>query len=393
MRPCEEYRVILLKNADVYAPEALGHCDVLVAGEHINTIGASISAPPSDWDVETLDLEGAILVPGLIDAHTHLTGGGGEGGARTRVPALQLTELTLHGVTTAIGLLGTDTVTRSIAENLAVARGLDELGLTALCYTGGYDVPPVTLTGSVRQDIVHIDRIVAAGEIAISDHRSSQPTFEEILRIAADCHVAGMMTGKAGLLHLHLGDGRRGLDFLRRARDEAELPLRVFHPTHVNRNPELFEEALTWGASGGYVDVTAFPDDDDDIAVPAHTALLRWHEAGLPWERITLSSDGGGCIPTFNEVGELQHMDVGTSATLLQTVRRLVAAGVPLADALQPVTSSVASLFRLHSKGGIATGRSADLAVLNSDLTVRHVLSRGRWLVRDGSPIIRGLFE
>lgn len=385
--------MILLKNADVYAPSALGRRDVLVAGTQVHNTSAQLSAPPSDWGAETLDLEGALLIPGLIDAHTHLTGGGGEGGARTRVPALKLTELTLHGVTTAIGLLGTDTVTRSIAENLAVARGLDELGLTALCYTGGYDVPPVTLTGSVRHDIVHIDRIVAAGEIAISDHRSSQPTFEEILRIASDCHVAGMMTGKAGLLHLHLGDGRRGLDFLRRARDEAELPLRVFHPTHVNRNPDLFEEALAWGAAGGFVDVTAFPDDDDDIAVPAHIALQRWHEAGLPWERITLSSDGGGCIPTFNDVGELQHMDIGTSATLLQTVRRLVDAGIALEDALKPVTSSVAGLFRLHGKGVIEAGASADLVVLNADLTVRHVLARGQWLVRDGSPVVRGLFE
>ena len=69
----------------------------------------------------------------------------------------------------------------------------------------------------MRGDLVLLEPLLGIGELAISDHRSSQPTFDEILRLAADAHVAGLMTGKAGMLHLHLGDGPRGLDFVRRA--------------------------------------------------------------------------------------------------------------------------------------------------------------------------------
>lgn len=385
--------MLLLRDAEVYAPEPLGRRDLLLAGGQIVAIAPSLDGLPATYGAEVLDCAGAPVCPGLVDAHTHLSGGGGEGGAHTRVPALQLTQLTKHGVTTAIGLLGTDTVTRTPAELLAVARGLDHLGITALCYTGGYDVPPVTLTGSVRGDLVHIDRMVACGEVAISDHRSSQPTFDELVRLAADCHVAGMMTGKAGLLHLHLGDGPRGLSMLRRALAETELPARVFHPTHCNRNPDLWAEALDWGRAGGYADVTCFPPDDDDIALPAERCVRDWIAAGLPLARLTFSSDGGGCLPTFDASGVMLRMDIGSPVGLLDTVRALVSHGVPLGDALTPVTRSVAELFRLRGKGALALGADADVLVLTPDHRVAHVVARGRWLVRDGTPVKRGPFE
>src|SRR5205085_7564452 len=134
-----------------------------------------------------------------------------------------------------VGLLGTDGATRTIRDLVGRTLGLREEGISAWCYTGNYQVPVQTLTGSVRDDIVFIDPIIGVGELAISDHRSSQPTLDELLRVASDVHVAGMMSGKAGVLHLHLGDGPRGLELVRRALDGSELPPRVFHPTHVNR--------------------------------------------------------------------------------------------------------------------------------------------------------------
>ncbi|MDP2312596.1 MAG: beta-aspartyl-peptidase [Pseudomonadota bacterium] len=391
--------MILLRNAEVHSPEPLGRHDVLVGGGRILAMAPHLAAPPWDnapgWDIEVLDLDGAPLVPGLVDAHTHLTGGGGEGGARTKVPPVALTAFTRAGVTTAIGLLGTDGTTRSIAELLAAARGLDELGLTALCYTGGYEVPPVTLTGSVRGDLVHVDRIVAVGELALSDHRSSQPTYDELVRIAADAHVAGLMTGKAGLVHLHLGDGPRGLALVRRALNETELPARVFHPTHTNRNRRLWEEAKALGEAfaprGLHVDVSAFESDGD--APSGGQALAEWVGAGLDPARLTLSSDGGGCLPTFDRDGALLHMDVGSSDTLLVAVREAVVLGVPFNLALATCTANVARLFRLARKGRIAVGADADLVVLTPDLHVRDVIAGGRWMVRGGVPEVRGPFE
>lgn len=387
--------MLLFRNATVFAPEPLGRSDVLVGGGTVLAVAPELAPPPGGWPCEVVDLDGALLVPGLVDAHTHLTGGGGEGGARTKVPPVPLTSFTLAGVTTAIGLLGTDGTTRSIAELLAAARALDELGLTALCYTGGYEVPPVTLTGSVRGDLVHVDRLVAVGELALSDHRSSQPTWDELVRVAADAHVAGLMTGKAGLLHLHLGDGARGLALVRRALTETELPARVFHPTHTNRNRRLWEEAKAlgaeFGARGLHVDVSAFDADGD--APSGGQAIAEWVAAGLDPARLTLSSDGGGCLPTFDRDGTLVHMDVGASSALLVALREAVASGVPFEIALATCTSNVARLFRLPNKGRVAVGADADLVVLSPDLRVTDVLAGGGWMVRAGVPVVRGLFE
>jgi beta-aspartyl-dipeptidase (metallo-type) len=381
----------LLRDAELYAPAPAGRCDLLLAGGRVAAIGRSLPVPPVGWPVEEVALDGAPVCPGLVDVHAHLDGGGGEGGAHTRVPALQLTQLTRAGVTTAVGLLGTDSTTRSIRSLLATARGLARYGITALCYTGAYRVPPDTLLGSVREDIALVDRIVAVGELAISDHRSSQPTLEELLRVGADAHVAGLMTGKAGLVHLHLGDGERGLDLVRSALDRSELPPRTWHPTHVNRNRRLWAEAQEIVARGVTVDLTAFPDEEG--APTTAEDLAAWVKAGLPLDRLTMSSDGGGCLPTFGADGQLCHMDVGSPDTLLHAVRGAVALGVDLDRALRPVTETPARLFRLHGKGRIAAGADADLLVLNADLTVRHVLAAGRFLVRDGAPVVRGLFE
>ena len=382
--------MILLKNAQVYAPELLGVQDVLIGGGKIVAMGQKLDAP-ANWPIEVLDLQGQALIPGLIDGHTHLAGGGGEAGAATRVPSVQLTHLTRAGVTTAIGLLGTDARTRTIAELLACARGLGELGFNALCYTGSYEVPPTTLTGSVRGDIVHIDRIVACGELALSDHRSSQPTFDELVKIAADCHVAGMMTGKAGLLHLHMGDGKRGLSLIQRALDETELPARTFHPTHVNRQKWLWQDAKALAQRGCTVDATAFPADDESLS--AAQAMADWLDSGMPRERLTVSSDGGGCLPTFDGDGVLLHMDVGRSAAILEEIQLLVQQGRALEDLLPFVTRNVARLFRLPHKGHIAPGADADLVVLSAKGEVRHVWIAGQSFVRDGLALRRGLFE
>jgi beta-aspartyl-dipeptidase (metallo-type) len=381
----------MLRHAKVFAPEPLGVRDVLVAGGRIAAIGHHLPAVPTELLTEELDLEGGMLIPGLLDIHTHLTGGGGEGGAHTRVPSPLLSDFTRAGVTTAVGLLGTDGSTRTIAELLACARGLETLGLTTYCYTGAYEVPPPTLTSSVRGDIVHVDRIIAVGEVAISDHRSSQPTFDELVRIAADAHVAGMMTGKAGLLHLHMGDGRRGLSLVRRALEETEIPARVFHPTHVNRNFALWEEAKTLTASGCSIDVTAFPPDEH--GPPAATALAEYLAAGLDPSKLTLSSDGGGCLPTFDAHGTLEHMDVGKSFALLEAIRDARELGAPLPQLLATCTSNAADLFRLHDKGRIQVGKHADLVVIDDRMQALHTMARGRWMVRDGKALVRGLFE
>ena len=385
--------LLLLRNAQVHAPEPLGLQHLLLGGGRILWMGATLSELPATLAVQTIDLEGRRLIPGLIDAHVHVTGGGGEAGFRTRVPPLGVSRFTRAGITTVVGLLGTDDVTRGPGDLLAAVYALREEGLTALAFTGGYHVPPRTLTGSVRGDLVFIEALIGIGEVAISDHRSSQPTFDELLRLAADAHVAGLMTGKAGVLHLHLGDGVRGLELVRRALDESELPPRVFHPTHVNRRKALFDEALELAGRGCTIDLTAFPVEEGEDAWSAADALMRYLDNGAPSERITISSDAGGCLPVFDAEGHVCRMGVGESGALLETLHELLHRGVPLERALPAFTSNPARLLRLPAKGRIWTGADADLVALDAAGAAHDVIAGGVVHVRGGHIEQRGTFE
>ena len=156
----------LLTNCRIYSPVNLGLRHILIGGSTILWIGTRVPELDSSLDVIVTNMDGLIVMPGLIDGHAHLTGGGGESGFSSRVPVMPLSAFTRAGVTTAIGVLGTDDVVRTTGSLVAQARSLCEQGLTAYCHTGGYHVPLMTLTGSVREDIVHIDRIIGVGEVA-----------------------------------------------------------------------------------------------------------------------------------------------------------------------------------------------------------------------------------
>ncbi|WP_454259066.1 beta-aspartyl-peptidase [Pseudoxanthomonas mexicana] len=383
----------LIRNAEVYAPESLGRRDLLLGGGKVLWIGTDAPDLPAAFGAQVLDLGGRRLLPGLIDGHVHVTGGGGEAGFASRVPAPTLSRYTRSGVTTVVGLLGTDDVARGTRELVAHVNALREEGLSAWGYAGGYHLPPATLTGSVRADLVFIDCLIGVGELAISDHRSSQPTLDELLRIASEAHVAGLMTGKAGIVHLHLGDGSRGLDLVRRALDQSELPPRVFNPTHVNRRKALFEEAIALARRGCSIDITAFPVDEGEDAWSAADALVRYLDSGAPRDRVTVSSDAGGCLPCFDAQGRVCSMDVGHSGALVDTLRELLARGIALQDVLPAFTSNVAGLLRLPGKGRIAVGADADLVALDASGAVTDVFAGGRPHLRDGAVLRRGTFE
>ena len=367
----------VLRNAQVYAPQSLGLKDVFIAGSKIIGVvdaGCDFELPDGVEVVEH-DVLGRQLLPGLVDCHAHITGGGGEDGASTKVAAPLAETYFAAGVTSVVGLLGTDDITRSTEELLAGVRALREEGLSAWCWTGGYHYPLTTLTGSPREDIVHIDAVIGVGELAISDHRSSQLTLDEVLRTASDCHVGGLIARKAGVLHLHLGDGKRGLDLIRQALEQSELPARVFHPTHVNRQRALFDDALELAKLGCHIDVTAFPIEDGDGALSAADAVSEYLASDLPGDLISVSSDGGGCLPVFDEQGRMVKYDVGTSASLLEALNELTSSGVALECALPAFTSNPAEHLRLDGKGRIAVGYDADLVVLEGDGSVASVFT------------------
>jgi beta-aspartyl-dipeptidase (metallo-type) len=274
---------------------------------------------------------------------------------------------------------------------VACALGMRRLGLSAFCYTGSYRYPVPTLTGSVRDDIVFVEPIIGVGELAISDHRSSQLTLAEFLRVASDSYTAGLMSAKAGVLHIHMGDGERGFDLIEQALATTEIPSRVYHPTHVNRRRELFQDAMRLSDAGVTVDVTAFPDADGGLL--ASEAIDGWIRAGKDLSRLTCSSDGGGCLPIFDADGEMLQMDVGRSDVLGRTLMELLAMGHALEHILPVFTRNVARVIRMPSKGRLVAGADADLVALEPSGKIKHVMCGGRWVVRDEVVLSRGVFE
>lgn len=386
----------LLKNAHVIAPEDLGVKDILVAGEKIAMIGEGLSLP-AIYDCEVVDCEGNYVVPGFIDSHVHLIGGGGEGGYATRTPEIQLTDITTSGVTTVLGLLGTDGVTRHVTSLLAKARGLEDEGITAYIYSGSYEIPTPTITGSVRNDIILIDKVIGTGEIAMCDHRSSQSPKEAYQQITAEARVGGMLSGKAGVVNMHLGDGEDGLKMLYEITKNGEIPKTQIIPTHVNRNKRLFKEAIEWAKQGGIMDVTSSvsPESGSSHSVKSSEAVKQALEAGVNIENITMSSDGNGSMPIFDEAGNNIGVGVASQISILNEFRDMMQKeNIAITDAIKIITSNIAKFTKLYPrKGCLANNSDADILVLDKDLQLQHVWARGTHMVENGKPIVFGTFE
>ncbi len=373
-----------IQNIDVYAPQHLGKKDVLTIHDKIVKIADADTMQLTGIfpEAEIIDGTDRILTPGFIDCHVHVLGGGGEGGFANRTPEATMEGLTKFGVTTVVGCLGTDGIGRDMCALVAKTKGLNEQGMTAYCYTGSYQVPVRTLTDSLTKDIMMIQEIIGTGEIAISDHRSSQPTFEEFARVAADTRLGGVLSGKAGIINVHLGDSPRCMDLIEQVIDETEIPASQFLPTHINRNEMLFRKAITYALKGGAVDFTGNEDIDyweticDEVRVC--NGMKRMLDAGVNPNRITISSDGQGSLPIYNKQGEFLGMGVGQSSCLLKEVKECVErTDIPLEIALSTITSNPAEILNLKGKGKIEEGYDADLCILDQSLQVMEVIAKG----------------
>lgn len=371
----------LIEGAEIHSPAPLGQQDLLVADGRIAWLGKGLTVPP-DWPLVRVDGRGRYLVPGLVDPLAHITGGGGEGGFAFRTPELAAGEALRAGVTTLVAALGTDSLTRTPAQALGKVREFRAAGVSAYMYTGSYHLPVKTLTGRVESDIMLIPEVLGVGELAISDHRSSAPTHDELARLVSEARVAGLLAGKSGVSFFHVGDGRGALAPLRALRDGTDIPLRQLYPTHCNRNPWLFAEAIDWGRAGGWIDLTtsSFPellDDGEQLAAEALVALLA---AGVPADRISFSSDANASLPRFDGEGRLVEMRCGQIASLWQECVRACGLGVSLEVALGVVTTNPARALGLAGKGVIGVGQDADLLLIAPEyLAIERVMSGGQW--------------
>ncbi|MDD4803387.1 MAG: beta-aspartyl-peptidase [Syntrophomonas sp.] len=371
----------LLKNGHCFAPADMGKKDILVVNDKICAVKDKIM-PDKLWDIEVIDCDGCIVCPGIIDQHVHITGGGGEQGPISRIPEIMFSEIVTAGVTTVVGVLGFDSITRSIAGLLAKARGLEAEGITTYIYTGSYASPTETLTGRVLTDLALIDKIIGVGEVAIADYRSNHPSLQDLRTLASEANAGGMLGGKAGVLHLHVGDGQEGLKPLLRLINESDFSNDMFVPTHINRNETLFEQGIELLKRGGNMDLTA--GETTGYSVAKSLSILS--QRGIGFERVTVSSDGNGSCP--DGISKINQV-------LKDLIESIVKNGFNFADVIPIATLNPAKVLKLYpQKGCVRSGSDADILILKKeDMSIYRLLVKGEIAVIDKKAIKKGRYE
>ncbi|NVJ93476.1 MAG: beta-aspartyl-peptidase [Methylocystaceae bacterium] len=386
---------ILIKNSTVYTPFSLGVVDVFIANGKIAQIGKDLD-PKGIEPLSVIDAKGKILVPGFVDGHVHLIGGGGEGGFTTRTPEVILSDLIKAGVTTVVGLMGTDSSTRHIETLLAKTYALRMEGISAYMFTGAYAYPSPTLTNSIKNDITFLDPVIGL-KTAIADHRAPHVSLQELKRITMEARIGGMQSAKVGRVVVHLGGGEDGFPFLEEIIKTSEIPRTQFIPTHVNRKQFMMDQAYEWMIAGGYIDLTAGinPDLGAKGGIKVSKAIAHCIQQSLPLERFSVSSDGNGSSPRFSDNGELIGLTVSGFKCLLNELKDThLTEKIPLDKALIPFTTAPAKMLGLDkSKGEIAVGKDADCLLLNQDLNITDVLAQGEIMMQAGTVQKYGTFE
>lgn len=369
--PIEMFTII--ENGEVYSPALLGKKSVLLVDDKIGKIGdvdiRAVEALGVEYDV--VDAKGCVVTPGFIDPHEHLLGGSGEEGFATQTPEITISEIVTAGITTVVGCLGADTTMKTLAGLLAKVKALKEEGLSAFMWTGGYTVPPTTITSSVRDDIMFIDEVIGAGEIAIADERSTEPTDLEVARLAHDAFIGGMLSKKAGRVHFHVGASEVRLQLLRDLIEKHDVRPDWLYPTHINRTDQLMREAIDLARQGCFVDIDTV---DEDLP-----QKLRFYiENDGPPERLTLSSDAS----------------VSGPGNLYEQFRVCVAdEKFNLGLILPMLTANTAEALKLPLMGKLNVGKMGDLLIMDkSSLEIREVFSSGKRLVKNGKLTVAEAF-
>jgi beta-aspartyl-dipeptidase (metallo-type) len=365
----------LIENGDVYAPEPQGRRSVLLVDGRIGKVGAVDRRALDSLGVEhdVVDATGCVVTPGIIDPHEHLLGGSGERGFSTQTPEIWLSEIVTAGITSVVGCLGVDTTMKTLPGLLAKVKALREEGIGAWMWTGGYNVPPTCILESVRDDILFVEEVIGCGEVAIADERATDPSPRELARLVHDAHVGGMLSGKAGVTHFHVGEGKRRLQCLRELLDERVFQVNAqwLYATHIDRSEALMCEAIDLARQGATVDL-------DTTEERLGEWLRRYFDGGGDPARLTVSSDAAVSSPrTLYE----------------QLCKAVVEHRFPLERVLPLATENTARVLGLDRKGRVEVGRDGDLLLLRrGSLEIVEVFARGRRMVKDGALAVRERF-
>lgn len=389
--------MIVIKNGEVYSPERIGKKNIVLEGTRIEGIYDEINIPNDFINIDEIDAEGKLILPGFIDSHVHITGGGGEDGFSSRTPEIQLSTIIKAGITTIVGCLGADSVCRNMTDLLAKAYALEEEGVTTYIYTGSYEVPVKSLTDSLDKDIILIEKIIGVGEVAVADNRSSQPTYDEFVRTVAKSRIGGLISGKAGVVNVHVGNSKEGIEYIFNMIRHTDIPITQVIPTHMNRSKRLLMSGVELGKLDGIIDLTTSCDRDcmADDELTASEALKMLLDNDVNIENIQFTSDAQGSLPTFDQKGRLIKTSIGSVESLYDEVRNAISnQGIKLEEAIKVITSNVAEHLKFKKKGRLAKDYDADLVIIDKNsMEITDVIAKGKVAMRNGKVLMKGAYE
>jgi len=388
----------LLKNArilgDAGVPKSIPQ-DVLLAGEKIAAIGERLEY--GNIPVWVIDLEGRLLSPGYVDGHVHFIGAAGDEGYSSKTPEIFMSHFMRGGVTTAVGCLGFGTGCESVEQLYVKAQTLRGEGLSTYIYTGSFKVPPPSITGSVVSDIAMLPWVVGV-KTAIADGCSWRPTADEFARIACSAWLAGLQSGKPGVVHVHIGRSKTDnpFDFLFEIAQKNDIPLGQFVPTHCNWSDDLVKGALEYVKKGGFADYSTILDlaRGSLTSIAAHKAVMTALDSGAAVDRLSLSTDGNVGMPIRDKDGTQSGLHLERVMSLHHEVKMLVTKGMDASMAISLATLNPARRVGIYPrKGVIRVGSDADFIVYDDNLEISSVFARGKAGFEDGQPRLFSLFE
>lgn len=383
----------------------LTHQVVLIQGGRIAEVGPadSVNVPS---DAEVIDLGQATVLPGLIDAHTHLFLTGESRGRydeqllkeswqyRT-IEAVVNARRDLEAGFTAMRDLETEGAMYSDVDvRNAIDRGLIpgprlQVVTRALSTTGGYPLEGYSPEVVVPSGVQIVDSPWAARQAVreqikygadlikiYSTHHFhftpegrlvSVPTFtlEEVQAIVDEAHREGVKVA----CHAYGGQGLHncldaGVDSIEHGLDLDDGALQKMLQKGIYYVPTLY--------------VYEFEPEEDLRATGGKTSRARIHEASF---RRALSR--GVKIAFGTDVGPFPH---GTQAKEFEYMVRF---GMSPAQALQSATSTAAELMGWQDRiGSVEKGKFADLIAVSGDpLTDITELERVKFVMRGGAVI------
>lgn len=387
-------KITVLKNVHLYDPREIGRRNIVMIHDKI----AAVAEDTQDFErlsqAAVYDCGGMRAVPGFVDLHVHITGAGGEQGPASRVPEANIGEIFASGCTTVLGMLGVDGVSRSNENLITKARALSAEGLTCFVLVSNYALPPKTVTGSIEKDILMIDPVIGV-KCALAEPRASYPTEGELIRMATAVRRGGLLSGKAGLIVFHIGNGPGRMKELLDLARQSIVPLKHLLPTHVNLqwNSELAAQSEEYIRLGGTVDYTA-GFSGKDMENTAEAIATHYRKFGN-LNSITLSSDSYGSCPELDGAGNVIGMTYATGKYLLAALKKITEDhGIPLEEGLKLLTSNPARVLCLeNTKGHIRAGADADLLLLDERFQIHTLFAGGMAQVRDGTVLNKGFYS